>query len=91
MEQQWVLRPQAQQYMVVIPTQFKDMHGWADCVDGFIRVVKQMNMMHFLPVGAIVGHTHLVRDNVTSGGIDSVWYVHNHVDLDTYWNVYELD
>jgi len=38
--QQWVLRPQAQEYMVVIPTKYKDLHSWADCVDGFIRVVK---------------------------------------------------
>jgi len=34
--QQWVLCPQAQKYAVVIPTKFKDLHGWADCVDGFI-------------------------------------------------------
>jgi len=37
--QQWVLRPQAQEYVVVIPTKFKDLHGWADCVDRFIQVV----------------------------------------------------
>jgi hypothetical protein len=41
--QQWVLRPQPHQYTVVIPTQFKDFHGWADCVDGFIWGVKQTN------------------------------------------------
>jgi hypothetical protein len=41
--QQWVLHPQAQKYAVVIPTQYKDLHGWADCVDGFIRIAKQTN------------------------------------------------
>jgi len=39
--QQLVLRPQAQEYPVVIPTKFNDLHCWADCVDGFIRVVKE--------------------------------------------------
>jgi hypothetical protein len=38
--QQWVLHPQAQEYAVVIPTKFKPLESWADCVDGFIRVVK---------------------------------------------------
>jgi hypothetical protein len=48
--QQWVLRPQAQDYAAVIPTKYKHLHGWADCVDGLIWVVKQTNMMHILPV-----------------------------------------
>ena len=61
--QQWVLCPQAQEYVVVISTKFQDLHGWADCVDRFIRVVRQMNKMHIEPVGAIVGLAHLVRKN----------------------------
>jgi hypothetical protein len=89
--QQWVLRPQAQEYGVVIPTKFKDLHGWADCVDGLIRVVKQTNKMNIVPVGAIVGPPYLVRENPALGGIDSVWLVNNLVDLDTYWTVYSLD
>jgi len=28
--------PQAQEYAVVIPTRYKELHRWADCVDGFI-------------------------------------------------------
>jgi hypothetical protein len=88
MTQQRVLRPQAQEYVVVIQTMFKDLHGWADWVDGFIRVVKQTNKMHIVPVGTIVALAHLVRENAASGGIDSVWLVNNHVDLDTYWTVY---
>jgi hypothetical protein len=72
----------------VIPTKFKDFHCWADCIDRFIRVVKQTNMMHIVPVGAIVGPAHLVRENAASGGIDSVWLVNNHLYLDTYWTVY---
>jgi len=73
---------------VVIPTKYKDLHGWADCVDGFIRVVKQTDKMHIVPVGAIVGLAHLVRENAASDRINSVWLVNNHVDLDTYWTVY---
>jgi len=88
MTQQWVLHPQAQQYAVVIPTKFKDHSGWADCIDGFIRLVKQTNKMHIVSIGAIVRPAHLVQGNAASGGIDSVWLVNNHVDLDTYWTVY---
>ena len=77
--------------MVVIPTKFQDLHGWADCVDGFNWVVKQMNKMHIESVGAIVGLAHVVRENAASGGIDSVRLVINHVDLDTYWTVSQLD
>jgi len=72
---------------VVIPTKYKELHGWADCIDGFIWIVKQTNKMHIVPVGAIVGPAHSVRENAASGGIDSVWLVNNHVDLDTYWTV----
>jgi hypothetical protein len=73
----------------VIPTQYKDPHGWADCVDGFIRVVKQTDKMHIAPVEAIVEHAHLVRENIAvSDRIDSVSLVTHHVDIDTYWTVY---
>jgi len=34
--QQWVLRPQVQEYAVFIPMKYKDLNGCADCVDGFI-------------------------------------------------------
>jgi len=85
---QWVLHPQAQEYTVVIPTKFKDLHGWADCVDGFMRVVKQTNKTHNVPVGAIGGPAHLVWEKSASGGIDSVWLVNNDVDFDIYWAVY---
>jgi hypothetical protein len=73
---------------VVIPTKYKDPHGWADCIDVFIWVVKQIDMMHIVPVGAIVGLAHLVRENAASDRIDSVWLVNNLVNLDTYWTVY---
>jgi hypothetical protein len=46
--------------MVGIPTKYKDPHGWADCVDRFIQVVKQTDMIHIVPVEAIVGLAHLV-------------------------------
>jgi hypothetical protein len=86
--QQWVLCPQAKEYTVVIPTKFKDLHGWAGWVDGFIWVVKQTNKMHIVPVAVVVGRTHLVQKNAPSGGIHSIWLVYNQVDLDTYWTVY---
>jgi len=45
--------------------------------------------MQIVPVGAIVGPAHLVRENNSaSDRIDSVWLVNNHVDSDTYWTVY---
>jgi hypothetical protein len=87
--EQWILCPQPQEYPVVISTKYKDPPGWADCVDRFIRVVKQTDKMHIVPVGAIVGRVHLVRENnAASDRIDCVWLVNNHGDLDTYWNVY---
>jgi hypothetical protein len=88
--QQWVLSLQAQEYLVVIPTMYKDLHGWADCVDRFIQVVKQINTMHIVPVGAIVGSAHLLRENAASGGIESIQLLSNHVGWDIYWTVYEL-
>jgi hypothetical protein len=78
--QPWVLRPQAQEYAVVIPTKCNALDSVADCVDGFIRVVKQTNKIHIVPIGAIVGLAHLVWENATSGGITSVWLLNIHVD-----------
>jgi len=83
-----VLYPQIQEYMVVIPTKFKDLHGWADCVDGFIRVVKQMNKMHIVSVGAILGPAHLVREYTALGSLDCVLLVNNHVHFDPCWTIY---
>jgi len=88
MSQQWILCPQVQDYAVVIPIKYKVRHGWADCVDGYIRVVEQTDMIHIEPVGAIVGLAHLVQENAASDRIDSAWLVNDHVDLDTYWTVY---
>jgi hypothetical protein len=88
--QQWVLSLQAQEYLVVIPTMYQDLHGWADCVDRFIQVVKQIYTMHIVPVGAIVWLAHLLRENAATGGIESIQLPSNHVDSDIYWTVYEL-
>jgi len=88
--QQWILRPQVEEYAVVIPTKYNDPHGWAGCVDGFILVVKQTDMMHIVSVGAIVGLAHLVRENAESDRIDSIWLVNHHVYLDTYGSVYQV-
>ena len=48
--QQWILFPEAQAYAVAIRTKYNDRHGWADCVDTFIRVVKQTDIMHIVPL-----------------------------------------
>jgi hypothetical protein len=74
---------------VVIPAKYKDLHGWADCVDGFIWVVKQTDKMHIVPDAAIVGPAHLVQENnAASDRINTIWLVNNDVNLDTYWTVY---
>jgi len=84
----WILRPEAQEYAVVIPTRYKDPHGWAECIDGFIRVVKQTEKMHIVPVATIVGPAYLVQENAASDRIDTKWLVNNHVDFDTFWTVH---
>jgi hypothetical protein len=40
--QQWILRPDVQEYAVVVPMKYKELHGWAD---GFIWVDKQTDLM----------------------------------------------
>jgi hypothetical protein len=47
--------------------------------------------LHIVPVGAIVGPAHLVQEKAAGRGIDSVWLLNNHEDLDTDWTVYYLD
>jgi len=67
---------------------YNDPHGWAEWVDGFIPVVKQMNKMHIVCIEAIVGLAHLVGENAALDGIDSVWLENQYVDIDTHWTVY---
>jgi hypothetical protein len=78
--QQWILCTQVLEYAVVIPTMYKHAYGWADGVDGYILDFKLTDIMHIVPVGAIVGPPQLVRENVASDRIDSVRLVNNHVD-----------
>jgi len=75
---------------VVILTKYKNPHGWANCVDGFIRVVKEINMMHIEPVGAIVARAKLVPENTASDSIDCVRLVTYYGDFDTYVTVYSV-
>jgi len=82
--QEWILHSQPQQYGLVIATIYKYPDGSAECVDGFILVVKQTDKMHMVPVGAIVGPAHLVRENSVSDRIDSIWLANHHVDLHSY-------
>jgi len=53
-----MLHPPGHEYVVVIPTQYKDPHGWVDCVDWLIWVAKRTDMMHDEPIGAIVRLAH---------------------------------
>jgi hypothetical protein len=41
----------------------QNFHGWTDCVDMFIRSVKQTNKMHILQVGAAVRPAQFVRQH----------------------------
>jgi len=84
----WIFHPQAQQFTVVIPIEYYDQCGWADCVDGFIQVVKVTDMDHIVCVGAVVGPAHLVPENAASDRIDSIWLVNHPADLNTYWTEY---
>jgi len=86
--QQWILCPQVHEYALLIPPTYKDLHHWAECVERFILVVKQTNIVHIVPGGAIVGPAHLVQGNAASARIDSIWLVDNLADLDTYGTVY---
>jgi hypothetical protein len=71
----------------VVPTKCKDAHGWSDCIDRFIRVVKQTDMMHVVLVEAIVGPANLVSENAAWNRTDSLWLVNHQVDSDTYCTV----
>jgi len=68
----------------------RNLHGWADCVDVFIQVVKQTNKMQIVPNGTIVGLAHLVQENAASDWIDSIWLVNNRVDFNTYRTLYQF-
>jgi len=66
---------------------YQDPHGCADCIDGFILVVKQPNMIQNVFLGVIVRPEHLVWKHAPSGSITGEWLVNNDVDLDTCWTV----
>jgi len=83
----WILCPQAEEYVVVIPTQYNDLLGWAECVVRFIWVGRRTDKKHIVPVGANIGLAQLVWENPASDRIDRVWLENNHMELDTYWTV----
>jgi len=86
--EQRLLHPQAQQCVAVITTQYKDPHGWAECIDGFFQVLKQPKKLNVVTVGAIVGPAHAVRETAASDRIGRIWLVNNHVDLDSCCTAY---
>jgi hypothetical protein len=80
MTKEWILNPQAQEYGVVIWTLYKDPHGWADCIDWFIQVVKKTDTMHIVSFSATVGLPNLAWENAASDWINSIWLINNNVD-----------
>jgi hypothetical protein len=68
-----------------VSSKHKDLYGWANCSNSFIWVVKQINKLHLVPIAAIVGLAYLVKENAVSDKINSIWLVHNTLDLDIYW------
>ena len=79
---------QAPEYAVLTPPNDIYLHSWADWVAGVSWVVIQTNMMHILPIRAIVGLAHFVRENAASDRIDSTWLEDNHVDCGSYCTIY---
>lgn len=67
---------------------YKDLHGWANCVNRFIHNVKQTAKMEYVPVGAIVGLVHLLQNYLASNKINSASLVNYNVDSDIYWTAY---
>jgi len=86
--EEWILCAQAEEYASMIPTMYKDPHGWAECIDRFIRVLKQPHDMGTVHVRASVGLVHLVWENAASDRMDSLWLVNYLADLNTYWTVF---
>jgi len=88
MAQKLVLCPQVSEYAVVIWTKFKEFHAWDECIHEFIQIVKQMNMMHIVPIVAIVVPEQMMLENNATGSINSIWIVNNYVNLNADWTVY---
>ena len=82
-----VVRPSTLELAAAVGTGFQHRFGDPEEVDGFIRVVKATGP-HVFAVDRIEGPAHLLPVNRTSTGSGSVWIINNHVDLDTYWDVY---
>ena len=80
---QWILCHQAQEYVVVLATYYKYLHGWAECDDGFIPTIKQNSKIPIVPVRPVVVPAKLVWANAVSDWIDRVWLENGHVDLGT--------
>lgn len=66
-----VIHPQAQEYTILIPTKYKDLHSWADCINSFILVITKANKIHCVPIGAKVVLVHSVQENAASDRIDN--------------------
>jgi len=67
---------------------YKDLHGWADCIDRVIQIIQQTDERHIVLHEAIVGSRKLVRWNAELDRINTVWFVNNDVDPNIYSTVY---
>jgi len=81
--QQLTFHPQAQEYAKYIPSKYNNQHSWTDCIDVFIQMVTQTDIMHIVSVEAIVEPPHLVGENAASDRMDSKLLGINHVDVHT--------
>lgn len=66
--------------MVVIETKYKHLHGWANCVDSIIQVVKLATKMHLMSISVIVDLAHLVQHNAGADRIDGIRLEYNYVE-----------
>jgi len=76
----WVLCPPDQWHVVVIETKYKHLHGWANCVDSIIQVVKLATKMHLMSISVIVDLAHLVQHNAGADRIDGIRLEYNYVE-----------
>ena len=82
----FVARPSALGLAAAVGTGFQHRLGNPEVVDGYIRVIKAAGP-HVFAVDRIEGPCHLLPVSRSTGS-GSVWIINNHVDLDTYWDVY---
>ena len=70
-----------------VGTSFQHHSGDPQEMDGFIRIIKAIELDVFA-IQWIEGPAHLLPESGTNTGGGSLWIINSQVDLDTYWDVY---